>query len=103
MKIKFDEWGEWSEAVASVAQYGTVDGRPFVIAYAGTALAELFGVANEPYVLEYAFMRNQAFMNEISLDIIESGRLRADYKVVLYKKDLIPYFERRAATATAPA
>lgn len=101
MKIELDEWGQWSSAMRSVAQYGRVDGRGFGIAYAGKALSELFGVPNEPHVLKNTFMRNQAFMNEISRHVIESGRLREDYTVYLTKEDLLPYFQRQVATAPA--
>ena len=101
MKIEFEEWGEWSAAVESVALYGKVDGRPFGVAFSGKALSELFDVPEEPFVVEKAFRLNQAFMNEIARDAIEAGRLRANGKVMLHKEDLLPYFERRAATARA--
>jgi hypothetical protein len=99
MKIEFEEWGVWSTAMKAVALYGTVDDRGFGIAFSGKALSELFEVAHDRFVVENAFMRNQEFMNEIARDVIENGRLREDGTVVLYKEDLLPYFERRAATA----
>jgi len=101
MKIEFEEWGKWSTAVECVALYGRVDGRPFRIAFSGTALSELFGLPRKPFVLQEAFRVNQAFMNEIARDVIETGRLREDGSVMLHKEDLLPYFERRAATAPA--
>lgn len=35
MKIEFEEWGEWSTAVESVALYGKVDGRRLKLAFSG--------------------------------------------------------------------
>lgn len=40
-------------------------------------------------------------MKEIARDVIEAGRIREDGTLMLHKEDLLPYFERRAATAPA--
>lgn len=101
MKIEFEEWGVWSTAVRSVALYGTVDGRYVRLAFSGSALAELFGVEDDPFAVETAFMRNQKFMEEIARDFIEAGKLEDDGSILLETDDLLPYFERRAATARA--
>ena len=101
MKITFAKWGRWNTALECVALYGTVDGRRFGIAFSGTAISEFFGVEKDPFVIENAFMRNQAFMNEIAREVIEAGRLEEDNTLILHKKDLLSYLERRAATAPA--
>jgi Protein of unknown function (DUF1488) len=85
----------------SVELSGVVDGRYFGIIFSTDALAELFQVPHDPYDVENAFMRNQAFMEEIARDIIERGKLDEEGEACLSKEDLLPYFERRAATAPA--
>ncbi len=101
MNIELEEWGFWSTAMASVALYGTVDGKYVRLAFAGEPLSELFGVANEPFVIEKAFRQNEKFMEEIARDVIEAGRIEQDGSILLDKEDLLPYFQRRAATAPA--
>lgn len=101
MNLEFEKWGEWSSAMRSVALYGTLDGQYVRLAFSGSALAQLFYVEDDPFIVETTFMRNQQFMEEIARDVIEAGKLEDDGSILLEKEDLLPYFERRAATARA--
>lgn len=101
MTFEFEKWGIWNRAYEGVALYGVADGRGVGLLFAGEVLAEFFNVANEPDRIENAFNRNKKFMEEIARSVIEAGRLGERRRVILERKDLLPYFEKRAATAPA--
>lgn len=101
MKIEFEDWGIWNEEYEAVVLHGTVDGQGFALIYAAEVLAELFDVSNKPNRLEGVFKQNMEFMQHIGRSVIEAGMLRWDGIVILERKDLLPYFEKRAATAPA--
>ena len=100
MNITFETW-TWNEVYEGVALYGNADGRGVGLLFAGEVLAELFDVPNDPLRIVNAFKWNRAFIEEIARSVIEAGKLRDHRKVILERKDLLPYFEKRAATAPA--
>ena len=101
MKFEFAEWGWWSDDYISVVLFGVVDGKEFGLAFASEVLAEFFDVPKTPSRLQEVFNRNKALMEEISRDLVEAGKLGDDEFALVYRKDLLPYFERRAASARA--
>src|SRR5688500_18911086 len=101
MNIEFENKATWNDAYEGVTLYGVADGRGVGLLFAGEVLAEFFDVPNDPDRIEYAFKLNKKFMEEIARSVIEAGKLRDDRKVILERADLLPYFEKRAATAPA--
>jgi len=101
MKITFGEQCRWVDGLDGVASAATVDGKVVPFIMEGRALAEYFGVLNKPWPIEAAYIRNHEFLEEIVRDAIQRGKFNRLGEVWLGKKDLLPYFEKRAATAPA--
>ncbi|MGZ5432349.1 MAG: DUF1488 family protein [Thermoanaerobaculia bacterium] len=102
MNITFREQFYWADGLLrGVASSATVDDKvvPFILE--GRALAEYFGVEDKQWPIEVAYMRNRAFLEEIVRDAIERGMFNRWGEVLLGKRELTPYFEKRAASAPA--
>ena len=101
MNIEFEEWiwTQWNGDLSVVTLHGNVDFQPFCVGFGVTALSELFGVQRHPNRLRDAFEENREFLEGIAQKWIRAGRLEDDGNLFLTKEDLLPYFEKRAATA----
>jgi hypothetical protein len=103
MNIEFKEciWTQWNGELSVVTLHGTVGFfEPFCVGFGVTALSELFGVQHHPNRLREAFEENRQFLEGIARSWIRAGKLE-DGNLFLEKADLLPYFEKRAATAPA--
>ncbi|HEV7237854.1 MAG TPA: hypothetical protein VGQ36_01335 [Thermoanaerobaculia bacterium] len=103
MNIEFEEWiwTQWNGDLSVVTLHGTMDFQPFCVGFGVAALSELFGVQRDSKMLREAFAENREFLEKIARVWIRAGRLEDDGNLFLAKEDLLPYFEKRAATAPA--
>jgi hypothetical protein len=101
MNITFDAVSHWMDGLDGLGSWATVDGKRVHFILEGRALAEYFGVENKPWPIQAAYIRNHEFVQEIVRDAIQRGKFNPWGEVLLGKKDLIPYFEKRSATAPA--
>ena len=103
MNIEFKEWlwGRWNGDLSVVTLHGTMDFESVCVGFGATDLSELFGVQRDSNMLREAFAENREFLEKIARAWIRAGRLEDDGNLHLTKEDLLPYFEKRAATAPA--
>jgi hypothetical protein len=97
MTITFEESCRWVAGLDAVMSKANVDGRVVRFFLEGRALADYFGTRYEPTAVEFTYMRNYKFLNEIVADAIRRGMFNRWGEVLLGKKDLTPYFEKRDA------
>jgi Protein of unknown function (DUF1488) len=95
MTITFDDDVYWAEGLRGVASVARVDGKVVPVVMEGRALAEYFGVENERWTLQFTFMRNRAFLEDVVRDAIERGMFTRHGEVLLGEDELTPYFRER--------
>lgn len=101
MKIDFEKEIFWSSGLEGVGTWAIVDGKRVGCVFEGRAIAEYFGAENRQWPIELTYLRNRTFMEEIVRDAIERGMVDERNELLLGKRELTPYFEKRAVTAPA--
>jgi hypothetical protein len=101
MNIEFHKQIYWARGMRGVASSVKVDGKVISFIMEGRALAEYFGVPNEDWRIEKAYLQNRPFLEEIVIDAIQRGMFNKFGEVLLGKDELTPYFEKRSASAPA--
>ncbi len=101
MTIEFHEEIYWVKGLGGVASSVKVGGKVTSFILEGRAIAEYFGVPNEDWRIEKAYLQNRPFLEEIVIDAIRRGMFNNWGEVLLGKKELTPYFEKRSASAPA--
>lgn len=101
MNITFDEQISWTPALEGVVTWATVDGNKVGCVLEGRVIAEYFAVENKRGRIKHAYLVNRAFLEEIVRDAIERGMVDERNELLLGKRELAPYFEKRAASVVS--
>lgn len=104
MNVEFKEWlwVRWNGDLSVGTLHGTVDfEEPVCVGFGATDLSELFGVQRDSEMLREAVAKNREFLEQIASGWLRAGRLDDHGTVHLTKENLLPYFEKRSASAPA--
>lgn len=103
MNIEFDEEIDWSAGLEGVVTSATVDGEKVYCVLEGRVIAKHFGMPDNQWQIQKAYLQNRSFLEGIIHDAIERGMVDERNELLLGEDELRPYLEKAATPATAPA
>ena len=104
MNIQFDDRIYWTAGLEGVVTSATVDGEKVYCVLEGRVIAKHFGMPNDQWKIQKAYLQNRRFLEGIIRDAIERGMVDERNELLLGEDELMPYLEKHTPTpATAPA